>query len=97
MDRQEARAVAAEKLEGLRRESYERLVETYLDKHCYEMATGPSGKTYHVDVEAFWDGGRHQPGDLRVLVSVDDRRWRGFVRPTCDSFIMREDGSFVGE
>ena len=45
-------------------------------------------------VEAVWN---HELGkELRVIGSVDGGGWRAF-NPLCDSFIMREDGSFVGE
>jgi len=46
-------------------------------------------------VQAFWDSPR-QPGNLRVIVAIDDGGWRAF-RPLSADFIVASDGSFVGE
>jgi hypothetical protein len=35
-------------------------------------------------------------GDLRVIGSIDDGGWRAF-RPLSSDFIVRPDGTFVGE
>lgn len=55
---------------------------------------GASGAHYQVQIQLFWDD---QPADvIRVLGAVDDGGLRAFV-PVTDDFLMRPDGSFVGE
>ncbi|MGA3218599.1 MAG: hypothetical protein ABSE77_05910 [Acidimicrobiales bacterium] len=44
-------------------------------------------------MEGFWDSGR--PGDLRVMVAMDDGGFSAF-RPLTVGFIVRPDGTFVG-
>ena len=45
------------------------------DEYRAEMR-GPSGATYQVEVQLFWDD---QPnGELRVMGSIDDGGWRAF-------------------
>jgi hypothetical protein len=52
------------------------------------------GNPYQLEVQAVWDS--RKGGDLRVFVSADDGGWRAFI-PTTASFIMRPDGTVVGE
>jgi hypothetical protein len=55
---------------------------------------GPSGAKYQLEIQVVWD---HEPNtDLRVIGSVDDGSWRALA-PVSDSFILRPDGTFVGE
>ena len=94
MDRHEARLLALRHVNRYRVRGYARLVALIGGREVFEV-TGPSGKTYTVAVEAFWDG--RPQGDLRVMAAVDDGSGRGFMRPEAEDFIMRPDGSFVGE
>jgi len=85
----------AHECEMWRKRSYAELVAT-MGRDCCEHSdvVGPSGTTYQVEVNVFWDGA---PGpNVRVLLSIDDGGWRAFV-PLTDSFIMAPDGSFVGD
>lgn len=93
-DKSEAGRLAESILESLRRESYQALVNRYLDSPEHREVVGESGKRYQVEVEAFWDSG--QPGDLRVRVAIDDGGWRA-LSPLTSDFIIATDGSFVGE
>ncbi|MEK6334070.1 MAG: hypothetical protein AABM67_03915 [Acidobacteriota bacterium] len=56
--------------------------------------TGPSGKVYQLEVQAYWDDELRR--ELRVTGCIDDMGWSAFY-PMCDSFIMRPDNSFVDE
>ena len=78
----------------LRTESYQTLVTHYLDGSHHRELVGESGVSYQVEILAVWDG--LQPGNLRVIVAVDDGRWRAFI-PLSEDFIIAPDGSFVGE
>ncbi len=84
-------AVAVE----LRRESYDTLVARYLSEPHERTVVAESGVRYQVEVQAFWDTPR-QPGNLRVIIAIDDGGWRSF-RPLSTDFIIASDGSFVGE
>lgn len=66
------------------------------DVHAPDTRTvvAESGVQYQVDVQAFWDS--RQPGNLRVIVAIDDGGWRAF-KPISTDFIVASDGSFVGE
>lgn len=94
MDRQEALNLAEAELESLRSLDYEVLVERFLGSHVHRELVGSTGATYQVEIDASWDS--TQPGDLRVIVAIDDGRWRAFA-PLSVDFIMAPDGSFVGE
>ena len=55
---------------------------------------GPSGAVYQIELSVMWDD---QPrGNIRVMGSVDDGRWRAFA-PLTRSFIKAANGTFVGE
>ena len=95
MNDQEARRVLDGVVAELRREPYETLVARYLDESDGRTVVAESGVEYQVEVEAFWDRPR-QPGNLRVIIAIDDGGWRAF-RPLNTSFIVASDGSFVGE
>lgn len=79
----------------LRREPYETLVARYLHESDNRTVVAESGVHYQVEVQAFWDRPR-RPGNLRVIVAIDDGRWRAFA-PLSADFILASDGSFVGE
>jgi hypothetical protein len=53
---------------------------------------GEDGKTYQLEIQAFWD--RNKGSDVRVIVAADDGGWRAF-KPLTGDFIMRPDGSLV--
>jgi len=93
MDKEEALAILRSRLREYRERSYDELTKLIGSQDTFEVP-GPSGTKYQLEVQAFWDGGR--PGDLRVLGSVDDGGWRAFS-PLSEDFIMKSDGTFVGE
>ena len=94
MGRDEARLLALRHVNRYRVRGYTQLIALIDEPEVFE-ATGPSGRTYTVEIEAFWDDGPQ--GSLRVMAAVDDGSGRGFMRPETEDFIMRPDGSFVGE
>ena len=92
VDKAEARQLLAAKIAELRRHSYSDLLR-FIEPEGLEV-TGPSGATYQLEVEAFWDDKRSK--HLRVLASIDDGGWSAF-HPLTDDFIIAPDGSFIGE
>ena len=94
MDRDEARLVALRGLNRYRGRTHAELQRLIGEPDGFEAA-GPSGRIYAVEVEAVWDD--REGEDLRVMAMVDDGSGRAFMRPVCEDFIMRPDGSFVGE
>ena len=93
MDNAEATSVLTREMSRYRAMSYAELV-LLLDQTEHIDTAGPSGTKYQVDVEVMWDD---QPkGDVRVIGAVDDGAWRAYA-PLTDSFILRSDGTFVGE
>jgi len=94
MDRREASDIAESILEELRDISYHDLVVDYLDAQVHSEVVADSGTRYTVEVDASWDS--KDPGDLRVMVAIDDGGWSA-ISPVHTSFIIAPDGSFVGE
>ena len=95
MDREEAAAVAEGVIARLRKMGYDALVERLLDEIEVEEVVGPSGVTYQVEVEGLSNAGK--PGDLMVLVAVDDGGLRSSFSPVNRSFIVSREGSSTGE
>ena len=95
MDRDEARAVLAPRLDQFRQRSYGDLLALMGDIAILE-AVGDSGTEYQIEIEVFWDDPREK-ANLRILGSIDDGRLPGAFLPVCDSFIVAPDGRFVGE
>ena len=94
MDKLEAGRLADSVLESLRGKGDQTLVDKYLDESEHREVVGESGTRYQVEIQAFSDA--IEPGDLRVLVSIDDGGWSAFS-PLGTDFIIAPDGSFVGE
>lgn len=95
MNDEEATRVLDGVVAELRREPYGTLVARYLHESDERTVVAESGVQYQVEVQAFWDSPR-QPGNLRVIVAIDDGGWRAF-NPLSTDFIVASDGSFVGE
>ena len=95
MDKAEARKLQADKITALRQMPYDEL-HTWAESGKVETedVSGPSGRSYQLEIQAWWDN--RKGGDVRVMVSIDDGGWRAF-KPLCDDFIMAPDGSFVDE
>ncbi|HKU73919.1 MAG TPA: hypothetical protein VJR02_08380 [Pyrinomonadaceae bacterium] len=93
MDKTEAKRILTEQLEQYRKRSHSELTQIINQPETFTVI-GDSGTKYGLEFEAVWD---HEPGkDLRLMGSIDDGGWRAFF-PLSDDFIMRNDGSFVGE
>jgi hypothetical protein len=92
MDNAEATALLTREMSRYRAMSYAELV-LLLDETQHIDIEGPSGTEYQVEVEVMWDGPK---GDLLVIGAVDDGGWRAYS-PLTVSFILRSDGTFVGE
>jgi hypothetical protein len=93
MDKTEAKKILTEQLEQYRTRSYSELTQLINQPETLTVV-GVSGTKYGLEFEALWD---HKPGnDLRVIGTIDDGGLRA-LSPLTDDFIMRNDGSFVGE
>jgi hypothetical protein len=94
MNKEEALSVAREQLVHYRSQKYEQLLRL-LENPDALVGVGPSGVKYHLQVEAVWDD--PPKPDLRVWAVIDDGSlWRS-ISPLSQDFIIRPDGSFVGE
>ena len=69
MDKDEAREVLRRHLESYRRQSYTRLAALIGKPQTCELPA-PSGTSYQIEVEAFWEDNPN--GDIHVIGSVDD-------------------------
>jgi len=93
MDERIAQELIALELARIREKPHSELVK-FVGHPEHRVARTRDGKTYQLEVEAFWDN--RKGGDVRVIVSADDGGLRAFV-PVTDDFIKAPDGSFVGE
>jgi hypothetical protein len=94
LNRDEALALLRERIGTLRDLSYTELLR-YLDNATAEEVIASGGQVYQIEVEAMWDDQPHF--DLRVLASIDDGSLRWATVPLVQDFIIRPDGTFVGE
>jgi hypothetical protein len=94
LNREEATTILRERIERLRDLSYRELL-FYRDNPTAEEVIAPSGQAYQIEVEALWDD--RPDSDLRVIAAIDDGRLRSTIMPLVQDFIIRPDGSFVGE
>jgi len=51
---------------------------------------GESGVNYQIEVNVLWDSKPDR--NLRIIASIDDGGWRGFL-PLTDSLIIKPDGT----
>ena len=93
MDVADARQVMTALLSAWRLKSYQDLASTVGEEQHFDLA-GATGTRYQGEILVQWESQAH--GDILVMASVDDGGWRAFV-PLTGSFIMRPDGTFVGE
>jgi hypothetical protein len=81
----EARTVLAAELARLRPLSHRELVDRLLGGEEVLEVRGPSGASYQVELQAFWDD--RPGGTLRVVGAVDDGGHRAFA-PLTDDFLV---------
>ena len=91
MNEQVAYALIDAELRRLQQLSYSDLTALMGEVETKELV-GEDGKTYQLEIEAFWDS--KKGGDVRLIVAADDGGWRAF-KPLTGDFIMRPDGSLV--
>jgi hypothetical protein len=94
MNKEEARAVLAERVVQYRSRPYDQLLRL-LDDQDELVCDGPSGTKYYVEGLGIWDD--PPKPDLRVLGTINDDGLWSSVSSLCEDFIVRPDGSFVGE
>ncbi len=94
MNKKEALTVLLEQVAQYRSQPYEKLLRL-LDDQDELVCDGPSGTKYYIEVQAFWDD--PPKPDLRVRGAINDDGLLSAISPLCDDFIIRPDGSFVGE
>jgi hypothetical protein len=93
MNQQGAYTLIDAELKRLRRLPYSNIV-ALVGKPEVRQVAGEDDKSYQLEIAAVRDG--KKGGNERVIVAVDDGVGRAFKPLTCD-FIMRPDGTFVGE
>lgn len=93
MNKEEALRLLDQRLSTYRTAGYAALLRLLRDQDTLEV-DGFGDTKYQVEIHAVWDD--REGGNLRIIGSIDDGRWRAFV-PLTSSFIVRPDGTFVGE
>jgi hypothetical protein len=93
MNEEVAYALIDAELRRLRQLPYSELVNLVGPPETKQVI-GEDGKSYQLEIEALWDNAKGE--DVRIIVAADDGGWRAF-KPMTGDFIMRPDGSFIGE
>src|SRR5437660_7522336 len=93
MNEQLAYSLIDTELRRLRKLTYSELV-VLVGKPETKKVVGEDGKTYQLEIDAVWDSKKSE--DVRLIVAADDGGWRA-LKPLTHDFIMRPDGTFVGE
>ena len=75
MDRVEAKWLLLRTLAEYHKHSYDQLRAMIGDSRQIECR-GRSGIEYQLEIDFFWDS--EPDGDVRVMASIDDGRWRAF-------------------
>ena len=93
MNEQVASSLIDVELDRLRKLSYSEIVKLIGESET-KCVVGTDGKSYQLEIEAVCDSGKGE--DVRVIIAADDGSWRAFY-PLTNDFIMRPDGSIIGE
>jgi len=94
LNRNEALTILRERITTLRARPYSELVQ-YLNNATCDEVFAPGGQAYQIEVVVMWDDQTHS--DLRVIASIDDGSLRWSFAPLVEDFIIRPDGTFLGE
>jgi hypothetical protein len=92
VNHEEAKAALRAEFLRLQAAGYTELAGRLAGKQERSDLTSPSGATYHVELEGFWDDQEHR--DLRVVASIDDGGLRAFL-PFTDAFTISPSGSIT--
>lgn len=102
MSKDTTREILRQKMSEFRAWSYSQLVSRVDCEGHLDIIEGvaPDGTPYHIDFDIMWDD--HEQGNVRVIGSIaSDKPLLGFIPVFFDAgsecFIMRLDGSFIGE
>ena len=90
MDKREANRLLEEFVTGLKSRSYQEW-QILIGEEAVLERNGPSGVTYQIEWNAFWDA--RAGGDIRVMVSIDDGSLARFIVPLTTSFLISPEGT----
>lgn len=89
MDKKEAQQLLGEFIADLQSRSYQDW-QGLIGESMVVEKKGPSGVTYQIEWNAFWDS--PAGGDIRVMVSIDDGSLARFIVPLTTSFLVSPAG-----
>jgi hypothetical protein len=92
MDKREARQLLEELVTGLKSRSYQEWQGLIGEESVVER-NGPSGVTYQIEWNAFWDS--QAGGDIRVMVSIDDGSLARFIVPLTTSLLIPPEDNLI--
>jgi len=92
MDKREAYQLLEEFVTGLKFRSYLEW-QGLIGEEAVVERNGPSGVTYQIEWNAFWDS--QTGGDIRVMVSIDDGSLARFIVPLTTSLLISPEGKLL--
>ena len=85
MNKREAQNLLDEFVAGLKSRSYQEW-QGLIDESAVVEKQGPSGVTYQIEWNAFWDS--QAGGNIRIIVSIDDGSLARFIVPLTTSLLI---------
>ena len=90
MDKRAARQLLEEFVTGLKSRSYQEW-QILIGEEAVVERNGPSGVTYQIEWNAFWDSAAGD--DIRIMVSIGDGSLARFISPLTTSFLISPEGT----
>ncbi len=87
MDKQEAQQLLDEFIAGLQSRTYQEW-QGLIGEDAVVEKQGPSGVTYQIEWNAFWDS--QAGGDIRIIVSIDDGSLARFIVPLTTGLLIQK-------
>jgi hypothetical protein len=93
MENETLKLFLKEKIVELKKLPYQELCQ-FMDNAKTEKY-GEGDSFYQIEVSSFWDDGKGETKNLRVVASVDNGGARAFFLPFTEDFIITPDGRFI--
>lgn len=95
MNRDVARTLLTREMQKLARRPYHELRQQAIDKHIDVLTVAHEDVEYQIEVEIRWDS--EPEDDVRVIGGIDDGSLLSSLRPLCEDFIVKPDGTLDAE
>jgi len=88
MNREIAKSILAQELDGTKKIGYIKLAERIGGQPITRDLVASDGKSYQLEINIFWDSEKNGP--IRLMGCVDDGGWRAFMPLTISDLVCPE-------